>query len=66
MIGSQMLGGLQPNHWTKLPHKGHWHLKQFKNMRQNEPKCLMFNTVPLDFSGFQGYQNAKTVDDNTI
>ncbi len=25
----------------------------------------MFKTVPLDFNGFQGYQNAKTVD-NTI
>ena len=33
--------------------------------RQNEPFCLMFKTVPIDFSGFQGCQNAKTVD-NTI
>jgi hypothetical protein len=33
--------------------------------RQIEPKYLMFQTVSLDFSGFQGCQNAKTVD-NTI
>ena len=35
------------------------------NIGQNEPKCLMFKIVSLDFSGFQGCQNAKTVD-NTI
>ena len=34
-------------------------------IRQFEPKCLMFKTVSLDFSGFQGCQNAKIVD-NTI
>jgi hypothetical protein len=33
--------------------------------RQNEPKCLIFKLVPLDFSGFQGCQDTKTVD-NTI
>ncbi len=33
--------------------------------RQFEPQCLIFKTVSLDFSGFQVYQKAKTVD-NTI
>lgn len=36
-----------------------------KNIRHFEPKCLMLKTVSFDFSGFQGHQNAKTVD-NTI
>ena len=39
--------------------------KAYLNIRHFEPKCLMFKTVSLDFSGFQGCQNAKTVD-NTI
>ncbi|MDO9238521.1 MAG: hypothetical protein Q7U30_00775 [Methylicorpusculum sp.] len=30
--------------------------------RQFETFCLLFKTVSLDFSGFQGCQNAKTVD----
>jgi len=30
--------------------------------RQFEPFCLLFKTLSLDFSGFQGCQNAKTVD----
>jgi hypothetical protein len=25
-----------------------------------EPKCLVLKTVPLEFSGLQGYQRAKT------
>jgi hypothetical protein len=35
------------------------------NIGQDELFCLMFKTVSLDFSGFQGCQNVKTVD-NTI
>jgi hypothetical protein len=50
-----MFGGSN-QHLTKLPHKDHWHLKQFKNIRQNEPFCLMLKTEPLDFLAFQRLQ----------